>query len=200
MIALCQQMKNISSRIWLSSWSCRWWDHVGARRALSPGLGVFNTRWRDSCGCPLVGLGADVGDIMSNSSTTENSILELKKKKKRPLWGTFEAFHLVTLTTWSRSFSDVLSKSFFSECQLNSNPRGRPGRKTKFLAGARNPRKWEAPALWNRNEGMCGGINKAKTGQIKLIEIQSLSLAGLINYSAYTRVEDGHSTYKTWIL
>ena len=56
---------------------------MGARTALSPGLGVFNIHARDSCGRPLVGLGAVTGDMMSNNSTTENSILELEKKNKK---------------------------------------------------------------------------------------------------------------------
>lgn len=50
------------------------------KTALSPGLGVFNTGWCDIFGCPGVGLGAEMGDMMSNNSTTENSVLELKKK------------------------------------------------------------------------------------------------------------------------
>lgn len=190
-------MKNMSSRIWLSSWSCRWWDHAGARRALSPGLGVFNTRWRDGCGCPFVGLGAETGDMMSNNSTTENSMLALKKKKTKH----FE--ECLRLFAWwqheRRSFFDVI-KILLQWVSTELKPTGHPGSKTKFLAGARKPRKWEALALWIRNEGMCSRIITAKTGQIRLIEIQSLSLTGLINYSAYTRVGNGRSTHKTWIL
>lgn len=176
-------MKNISSRIWLSSWSCQWWERVGVRTALSPGLGVFSTGWRDSLGGPVVGLGAVMGDMMSNNSTTETSILEFNWKEN--------SLRMV-------GHIDVFAKSVFSACLLNPNPRG----------GARQEQSssqvWEKPrmgeAFWNRNEGMCSGINRAKTGQIKLIEIQSLSLAALINYSACTRAGDGHSTYRTWIL
>lgn len=80
-LALCQQMKKISSRIWLSSWSCQRWERVGVRTALSPGLGGFNTGRRDSFGGPVEGFGAVMGDMMSNNSTTDTSILEFNRKK-----------------------------------------------------------------------------------------------------------------------
>lgn len=138
-------MKNISSRIWLSSWSCRWWDRVGARRTLSPGLGVFNTRRHDGCDCPLVGLGAETGDTMSNNSTTDNSMLELKKKEHFK-----ECLRLFTRCHWqhdSRSFFDVFSKSFFSDCLLNSNPRGGvPAEKQSSLQVQETPES-EKPLL-----------------------------------------------------
>lgn len=200
-LALCQQMKNMSSRIWLSSWFCQWWDHVGVKTALSPGLGVFNTGWCDTFGCPGVGLGAEMGDMMSNNFTTENSVLELKNKTK------ISEECLKFFTLWhgqyeSRSYFDFLSTPFFSECLLNSNPGGGvvAAEEQSSLQVQEKPGTREACAFWNRNEGMCNRINKVKTGQIKLIEIQSLSLAGLINYSACRRADDGHSTYRTWIL
>lgn len=182
---LCQQMKNISSRIWLSSCSCQWWERVGVRTALSPGLGIFDTGWRDGLGGPGVGLGAVMGDMMSNNSTTETSILELNWKKDL-----FE-------DCWRHR---RLHKLRLQRVSTEPKPARVARQEQSCLQVWEKPRTGDAHAFWNRNEGMCSGINKAKTGQIKIIEIQSLSLAALINYSACTRADDGHSTYRAWTL
>lgn len=124
---LCQQMKNISSRIWLSSWSCQWWERLGVRTALSPGLGVFNTGWRG----PVVGLGAVMGDMMSNNFTTETSILEFNWKK---------------ISLRIVGDIDVFTKSVFSACRLNPNPRGWRD-KNKVPCRCERNSEWEKPVL-----------------------------------------------------
>lgn len=88
----CQQMKKISSSIWLSSRSCWvYWGHnlAGVGRDLPTGLGPARAdlHW-DVLGLRANGLlssGAETGVKISNNSTTEKSNL----KKQVKLWEVF---------------------------------------------------------------------------------------------------------------
>lgn len=146
-LALCQQMKNMSSRIWLSSCSCQWWGRVGARTALV--WGVFSTGWRDSFGGAVVGFGAVMGDMMSSESTTETSTLELNGKEI--------SLRIVVDAGQceSRSSSDVFTKPVSSECLLNPNPRGWRHKNKVACRCERNP-QWEKRMLSGIEMRECG--------------------------------------------
>lgn len=89
---LCQQMKKISSSIWLSSSSCRLGRcrPAGVSRDLQTDLGVVRaglrcdvlSLWEEGLGCEA----ADMGLKTSNNSTTEKPTLGSKKRKGKTLF------------------------------------------------------------------------------------------------------------------